>query len=145
MKKTIKPIVWYSMTFLATVFCACKKSSVDDDPVIMYLRIVNDTDSSIPNNMLTGPITVKALPNKASTNFDGEERVADFGTIAVGETTAYKAVSNMFLLEVNGAPFGEDGFGVSSPPSTQWTLKIQGVQEWEGEDYVYAWDLAADF
>jgi len=144
MKKTINPFVWYCMALLFTVFVGCKKSSVDDETATVYLRVMNDTDNNVPNNILSGPISVKALPNTSNTNFDGVERVADFGTIEVGETSAYKAVSNMFLIEVNGDSFGEDGFGISAPPSTKWTMKIRSIQESEGGDYIYGWDLSAD-
>lgn len=145
MKKIVSPFVWYSMVLLFAVFVACKKNGVDDETATVYLRIMNDTDNDIPNNILSGSIVVKALPDKSNTNFDGVKRIADFGAIAVGETSTYKAVSTMFLVEVNGEPFGEDGFGISSSPSNQWTLKISGVQESEGGGYVYAWNLAADF
>lgn len=132
------------MTLLFFVFFACKKSDVDDEVTTLYLRVVNDIDINIPNNMLSGSISVKALPNTSNINFDGVERVADFGTIEPGEASAYKAVSNMFLIEVNGDSFGEDGFGISSPPSSRWALEIRSIQESEGGGYVYGWSLSAD-
>src|SRR5690606_38856413 len=144
MRKTINPFVWYSMVFLFAVFVGCKKGSTDDDTATVYLRVMNGTDNDIPDNVPSGPISVKALPDKSSTNFDGVERVADFGTIEAGKTSAYKAVSNMFLIEVNGDSFGENGFGISAPPSTKWTMKIRSIQESEGGDYIYGWDLSAD-
>jgi len=139
---TCRQVVFFAVMCLT--FFSCKKKDPVEDSQVLYLRVVNETDyEGVEGNLLAGPISVKATANTSDINFEGEAYNADFGTIAVGETSEYKPVSGVFLLTVNGEPF-HDGFGISAPPSTKWTLKIRGIQELAG-DFHYVWSLNADF
>lgn len=146
---TFKPISMRSVkkvitVILLTVCCSmfsCKKETADSE-TILSLRIMNDV-SNVPNNLLTGSISVVVSSNEAATDFDGYKATVDYGTIQIGQTTEYKRVSNRFKITVNGMSFApNDGLGIGAQPTGKWTLKISSIQS-SGGSTTYGWDLSA--
>ena len=120
---------------------SCKKETTSKETVL-NLRIMNDV-SNVPNNLLSGSISVVASSNEAASDFDGYKATTDYGTIQIGQTTEYKRVSNRFKITVNGMPFNPNGnFGISELPTGKWTLKISSIQS-SGGSTTYGWDLSA--
>ena len=126
-------------TFLLTSCDLAEDSSSDRDRAL-YLRIHNDTDAdTTASNVIYGPIHVVVRPATDNPNSDGFHETVDFGTLAVGEVSEYRQVPNMFTVEVDGEVFGEEDFGISSPPSDRWILEIQTKYAYGGGDFGYGW------
>lgn len=136
--------IFLILCVLIPVISSCKKDNDDKEKEAVYIRITNDTDFDVPGNLLSGTIAVSVSPDESDPAYDGFKGITDFGTLAVGQSSDYKRVSNRFFIKVNGENFGTDGFGIDVIPSDKWTIKIQGIQETSPGSYWYVWDQQAD-
>jgi hypothetical protein len=136
--------VFLILCLIIPAISSCKKDNDENEKEAVHVRIINDTDFDVPGNLLSGAITVSISPDESDPNYDGFKGDTDFGTLAVGQSSDYKRVSNRFLIKVNGENFGIGGFGIDVIPSDKWTIKIQGVQETSPGSYWYVWDQQAD-
>jgi len=109
------------LLLLAPVACS------EDDPTepsttTLELRIQNGTEA--------------ALEVVATGAEDGT--VVDFGTVAAGATTDFRAMEEQFTLTLDGEPYtrGDGGaFGIDDTPTSQWTLSLLTGGGWSLDAY----------
>lgn len=103
------------------MLAACESSPSDPEDLSLNLRIANDTAE---------PIAVEVIATERVSA--GDRKNADFGTIGPQQITNYRQVSHEFVILVNGVPFPDEDmpFGVSNPPSSRWTFRIQANGGW---------------
>ena len=110
----------------ALVFLACG----GDDPTEpstteLQLRIANQT---------TDPVQVVATGQVTS----GTAKVADFGSVGVGQTTGFRAMDASFTLTVNGETFDpglSSTFQIDDTPTARWTLTLTASGSWSLEAF----------
>ena len=113
--------------FLFLALAGCDSVDSNDDEGLL-LRIGNDTDETI-SVVVVGDDSI-----------DQDSRItANFGNVAVGATTDYREMNELFVVQVNGQVFdvGSSPFGIDNMPSNRWTFTITSLNG--------GWILQADF
>jgi hypothetical protein len=113
---------------LAILASACSSdSTAPDEEESLFLQITNGQ---------TEPMTVRVVG--ASSIPEGDRITADFGTVADGATTTFKAVNASFMVYVNDEVLengSNSNFGIDDTPTNQWTLTIMERGGWSLEAY----------